>query len=110
MAEEGFTRGGPLNTEFDPVHQITGKPLNSMFALNSQSLLVERRANTAAVKYIKRGARRGNLGDKRVGGAEDLPEVRTENLKIKLFDLGIWPFRAAESGTAAGPRLKRRGP
>lgn len=45
-----------------------------------------------------------------MGGAEDLPEVWTENLKIKLFDLGIWPFRAAASGTATGPRLKRRGP
>lgn len=34
--------------------------------------------------------------EKWVGRAEDLLEVLTGNLEIKLFDLGIWPFRAVE--------------
>lgn len=40
------------------------------------------------------------------GVAEDLLEVWTGNLNIKLFDLGIWPFRAIVFGTVVGPRLK----
>lgn len=42
------------------------------------------------------------------GGAEDLLKVWTGNLKIKLFDLGIWPFRAAVFGTVVGSQIKRR--
>lgn len=37
-------------------------------------------------------------GKKWIGRAEDLLEVLTGNLQIKLFDLGIWPFRAVEFG------------
>lgn len=37
------------------------------------------------------------------GKVGDLLEVLTGNLEIKLFDLGIWPFRAVEFDA----RLKR---
>lgn len=37
------------------------------------------------------------------GKVGDLLEVLTGNLEIKLFDLGIWTFRASEFGA----RLKR---
>lgn len=43
------------------------------------------------------------------GGLTHLPEVWAGNLKIKLFDLGIWPFRGTAFWHCHWARIKEEG-